>query len=129
MRSTPARLRRLIPRGRTWPSKRCPWGHGSNWNVWPTNRHRRLLKRATDPFTVSGWQLPESACAGRRSPGERGDTMGQPITQVDAFTTTPFAGNPAAVCMLSEPGNEGWMQQVASEMNLAETAFLYRQED
>ncbi|HEY7125291.1 MAG TPA: PhzF family phenazine biosynthesis protein [Ktedonobacterales bacterium] len=55
--------------------------------------------------------------------------MGQPITQVDAFTTTPFAGNPAAVCMLSEPGNEGWMQQVASEMNLAETAFLYRQED
>lgn len=55
--------------------------------------------------------------------------MGQPITQVDTFTTNPFAGNPAAVCMLSEPGNEGWMQQVASEMNLAETAFLYRQED
>src|SRR5215831_9174541 len=60
---------------------------------------------------------------------ERGDTMGQPITQVDTFTTNPFAGNPAAVCMLSEPGHEGWMQQVASEMNLAETAFLYRQED
>lgn len=55
--------------------------------------------------------------------------MGQPITQVDAFTNTPFGGNPAAVCILSEPGNVQWMQQVAQEMNLSETAFLYRQED
>ena len=55
--------------------------------------------------------------------------MGQPFTQVDAFTHTPFGGNPAAVCILTEPGNAHWMQQVASEMNLAETAFLHRQED
>lgn len=55
--------------------------------------------------------------------------MGQPITQVDAFTNSPFGGNPAAVCILSEPGNVQWMQQVAQEMNLAETAFLHRQED
>jgi PhzF family phenazine biosynthesis protein len=55
--------------------------------------------------------------------------MGQRITQVDAFTTTPFAGNPAAVCVLPEPGDATWMQQVAREMNLAETAFLHRQED
>lgn len=55
--------------------------------------------------------------------------MGQKITQVDAFTDTPFAGNPAAVCILAEPGNARWMQQVALEMNLAETAFLHRQED
>ncbi len=55
--------------------------------------------------------------------------MGQRITQVDAFTATPFAGNPAAVCVLPEPGEAVWMQQVAREMNLAETAFLYRQED
>ncbi len=55
--------------------------------------------------------------------------MGQPIVQVDAFTDRPFAGNPAGVCVLSEPRDEQWMQNVASEMNLAETAFLVRQED
>ena len=50
--------------------------------------------------------------------------MSQPIIQVDAFTSVPFAGNPAAVCILSEPREARWMQQVAREMNLAETAFL-----
>lgn len=51
--------------------------------------------------------------------------MGLPIVQVDAFTDTPFAGNPAAVCLLSAPRDEGWMQSVAREMNLSETAFLH----
>ncbi len=50
--------------------------------------------------------------------------MGLAITQVDAFADRPFAGNPAAVCILSEPREETWMQQVAREMNLSETAFL-----
>ncbi len=51
------------------------------------------------------------------------------IAQVDAFTDKPFAGNPAAVCLLSEPREEQWLQNVAREMNLSETAFLTRQED
>ncbi|MGF1933824.1 MAG: PhzF family phenazine biosynthesis protein [Nostoc sp. ChiQUE02] len=55
--------------------------------------------------------------------------MGQTITQVDAFTNTPFAGNPAAVCVLSTPQDDRWMQNVAQEMNLSETAFLVRQND
>jgi PhzF family phenazine biosynthesis protein len=55
--------------------------------------------------------------------------MGLTIFQVDAFTTKPFAGNPAAVCVLSRPMEDGWMQDVAREMNLSETAFLFRQED
>ncbi|MGO8947452.1 MAG: PhzF family phenazine biosynthesis protein [Ktedonobacterales bacterium] len=55
--------------------------------------------------------------------------MGQPISQVDAFTSAPFGGNPAAVCLLPEPGDELWMQRVAQEMNLAETAFLYAELD
>ena len=55
--------------------------------------------------------------------------MNQKITQVDAFTDRPFAGNPAAVCILPQPRDEVWMQNVASEMNLAETAFLLKQED
>jgi len=55
--------------------------------------------------------------------------MGQPLTQVDAFTATPFAGNPTAVCVLPEPRDASWMQRVACELNQAETAFLYRQED
>ena len=55
--------------------------------------------------------------------------MSLTIYQVDAFTDKPFAGNPAAVCILPEPGDARWMQQVATEMNLSETAFLYRQDD
>ena len=50
--------------------------------------------------------------------------MGLTITQVDAFTDKPFSGNPAAVCVLSAPRDEEWMQAVAREMNLSETAFL-----
>jgi PhzF family phenazine biosynthesis protein len=46
--------------------------------------------------------------------------------QVDAFTATPFAGNPAAVLVLAAPAPDAWMQQVAREMNLSETAFLVR---
>jgi PhzF family phenazine biosynthesis protein len=55
--------------------------------------------------------------------------MTQEIFQVDAFTDKPFAGNPAAVCVLAEAADEAWMQDVAREMNLSETAFLVRQED
>jgi PhzF family phenazine biosynthesis protein len=51
------------------------------------------------------------------------------ITQVDSFTPRPFAGNPAAVCVLQKPREPGWMQNVAREMNLSETAFLDPRED
>jgi PhzF family phenazine biosynthesis protein len=51
------------------------------------------------------------------------------IYQVDAFTDRPFAGNPAAVCTLSGEREEAWMQNVAAEMNLAETAFLLQRPD
>jgi PhzF family phenazine biosynthesis protein len=55
--------------------------------------------------------------------------MPQPFTQVDAFTNRPFTGNPAAVCLLPRARDDHWMQQVALEMNLAETAFLVRGPD
>ncbi|HET7470930.1 MAG TPA: PhzF family phenazine biosynthesis protein [Gemmatimonadales bacterium] len=51
----------------------------------------------------------------------------QPFTQVNAFTDRPFAGNPAAVCLLPSARDAEWMQLVAREMNLAETAFLVRE--
>jgi PhzF family phenazine biosynthesis protein len=54
--------------------------------------------------------------------------MGITITQVDAFTSRPFAGNPAAVCILSKAPEERWMRDVAREMNLSETAFLVPQD-
>ena len=47
-----------------------------------------------------------------------------PLFQVDAFTDRPFAGNPAAVCLLDQEAEADWMQSVAAEMNLSETAFL-----
>jgi PhzF family phenazine biosynthesis protein len=55
--------------------------------------------------------------------------VGLPILQIDAFTDRPFAGNPAAVCLLPGPREADWMQQVAGEMNLSETAFLHREGD
>jgi len=55
--------------------------------------------------------------------------MEVPIYQVDAFTDRPFSGNPAAVCLLRETAPEEWMQSVASEMNVAETAFIWPLDD
>ncbi len=51
------------------------------------------------------------------------------IVQVDAFSDKPFAGNPAAVCILPSARDDVWMQNVAREMNLSETAFLVREGD
>jgi PhzF family phenazine biosynthesis protein len=50
--------------------------------------------------------------------------MDTPIYIVDAFAERPFQGNPAAVCPLKAPADEAWMQRVAGEMNLSETAFV-----
>ena len=47
-----------------------------------------------------------------------------PCFHVDAFASKPFAGNPAAVCLLTAPRPARWMQAVAAEMNLSETAFV-----
>jgi PhzF family phenazine biosynthesis protein len=49
------------------------------------------------------------------------------IYHVDAFTDRAFAGNPAAVCLLPEECPPAWMQSIAAEMNLSETAFLRQQ--
>lgn len=55
--------------------------------------------------------------------------MAHTIIQVDAFTNVPFAGNPAAVCVLPVSPPDEWLQSVAREMNLSETAFLIKQAD
>jgi predicted PhzF superfamily epimerase YddE/YHI9 len=47
------------------------------------------------------------------------------IYQVDAFTTEKFKGNPAVVCLLDRPADDHWMQSIAAEMNLSETAFVF----
>jgi PhzF family phenazine biosynthesis protein len=51
--------------------------------------------------------------------------MGAPLIHVDAFASGPFTGNPAAVCLLDAPADPAWMQAVAAEMNLSETAFVH----
>jgi PhzF family phenazine biosynthesis protein len=55
--------------------------------------------------------------------------MSHILYQVDAFTGEPFKGNPAAVCLLERPESDDWMQSLASEMNLSETAFLLPEGD
>jgi PhzF family phenazine biosynthesis protein len=67
---------------------------------------------------------------GKQPTQHKGDRkMAQTIYQVDSFTNRAFAGNPAAVCLLPSPATDAWMQEVAREMNLSETAFLVRRAD
>jgi predicted PhzF superfamily epimerase YddE/YHI9 len=54
---------------------------------------------------------------------------GLPLFQVDSFASKPFTGNPSAVCFLPGPRDASWMQQVAGEMNLSQTAFLHPESD
>lgn len=55
--------------------------------------------------------------------------MGTALTIVDAFCEQPFSGNPAAVCVLETAAPDAWMQAVAAEMNLSETAFVVPRPD
>lgn len=55
--------------------------------------------------------------------------MSAKIFQVDAFAGNPFSGNPAAVCLLDSKADDTWMQNLASEMNLSETAFVVPEGD
>ncbi len=50
-----------------------------------------------------------------------------PLFQIDAFTSIPFCGNPAAVCLLEEFFDDRLLRDIAAEMNLSETAFVVRQ--
>jgi PhzF family phenazine biosynthesis protein len=52
------------------------------------------------------------------------DRMRTPIFHVDAFTTRPFAGNPAAVMLMDRFPEDTVLQEIAAENNLSETAFL-----
>ena len=51
-------------------------------------------------------------------------TIPKILYQVDAFTAERFKGNPAGVCILHEKTPAEWMQKIATEMNLSETAFI-----
>lgn len=51
------------------------------------------------------------------------------IYQIDSFTSRVFGGNPAAVCLLEGPADDTWMQKLAMEMNLSETAYAWPEAD
>lgn len=51
------------------------------------------------------------------------------LFQIDAFTDTPFQGNPAGVAILPSPMSEEDMQNIALEMNCSETAFLFKDDN
>jgi PhzF family phenazine biosynthesis protein len=52
-------------------------------------------------------------------------TGGKILYHVDSFTVEPFKGNPAGVCFIDQKPSTEWMQNIAAEMNLSETAFIY----
>lgn len=55
--------------------------------------------------------------------------MGKILYQVDSFTGQVFGGNPAGVCIMKEVAPKEWMTNIAAEMNLSETAFLFPEKD
>lgn len=71
--------------------------------------------------------MPKRAASTTRGAGARTDSL--ELWLIDAFTDCAFAGNPAGVCLLEGNRPAEWMQQVAREMNQAETAFLERRDD
>src|SRR3954447_6417027 len=75
------------------------------------------------PGEMKGGPGPAILC-----PPLGGSPMSLDLYTVDAFADRAFAGNPAAVCLLTEPRDAEWMQSVAREMSLSETAFLHPQD-
>ncbi len=55
--------------------------------------------------------------------------MSFPLIWIDAFTDTAFRGNPAAIVLLDEAADEVWMQSLAFELGLAETAYVVPRTD
>ncbi|WP_127957253.1 PhzF family phenazine biosynthesis protein [Serratia microhaemolytica] len=51
--------------------------------------------------------------------------MGENYFHVDAFTGEGLLGNPAGVCLLSQPLSSTRMQQIANELSLPETSFVW----
>lgn len=97
-------------RGRPDAHARSP--HHLSWR--PAMALARQSRRAHE--RRSSRRRPLSPAGGSRT--------SVPTYQVDSFTDKPFAGNSAAVYLLDAPGREEWMQKVAAEMNLSETAFV-----
>src|SRR4051794_2265537 len=83
------------------------WSHGS------VTRSGIVRRRAA--ASGQGGPMPDSEIAARAS-------LRQYV--VDAFADRPFAGNPAAVVLLDEAADAAWMQALAAENNLSETAYL-----
>ncbi len=109
------------------------WGKSdANWllvgdgrNGFCVHRHFRghIIFRVLEPKCAS--MILKYTCLNERNVAiNHKELLMLPLYIVDAFTARPFAGNPAAVCLLDRPRSAPWMQQVAAEMNLSETAFL-----
>jgi PhzF family phenazine biosynthesis protein len=95
----------------------------------PHNPTSRLTARNNFANRSSIWLLRLQRCGFSFKSAVPCKIMAIRIVQVDAFTNRPFAGNPAAVCVLREARDEQWMRDVAREMNLSETAFLVPKDD
>src|SRR5207237_240058 len=68
-------------------------------------------------------------CSAHIPPAEAHRIVGMWLFQIDAFAGSAFTGNPAAVCLLDDRAvTDAWMQSVAAEMNLSETAFVRNRE-
>ncbi|MHB8219481.1 MAG: PhzF family phenazine biosynthesis protein [Acidimicrobiales bacterium] len=86
-------------------------------------RHRRAWAGGTGgrgPAAANIGPINKVRTTGTRRPGRRA-----PLVWADAFTDRPFGGNPAAVCLLDGPADDRWMQDLATELGISETAFAW----
>ncbi len=129
-------------RYRVGPAKRSAWRYKSVRRSWVARRCKTCASAKSSVFAgeergswvanVQELTAPPPAAvpvSDRRAALYRARTMSLPLLQIDAFTDTPFSGNPAAVCVLDDKRDDSWMQRVAREMNLSETAFLLPHQD
>jgi PhzF family phenazine biosynthesis protein len=83
-------------------------GYSLTTGIWQRRRIRHVVAR-----TYTGVRNDRVTLA-----------MAIELFHIDAFTDRPFAGNPAAVCLIDGELDSSWAQHVAAEMNLSETAFV-----
>ena len=110
-----------------------PKAEWMKWQAWLEHKHEQIVRLV--PFRLGEIDIeltlppePDANPARGRAAGRTGLELAMRIRIIDAFTDRPFGGNPAAVCLLDDADtwpDEAWMQQVAAEMHLSETAFAH----
>src|SRR4051812_35289910 len=90
----------------------------------PQSHFSRRLNIAEQRLPASSRSNPNCGCGLLRGGIDEAGKMKLPYYEAAAFTQRAFGGNPAGICLLEKPLPDSLLQSIASENNLAETAFV-----